>query len=429
MLIQPLQRRLIAIGSTLVLASLAGHVHANSIVIEHATILVDPTTIQRDATVLIRGNTISAVGSSGSGRIRVPKGTRTINARGKIVTAGLIDASSRLGLVEVILEPTSVEGRFASGWNTVHASYHVSDGFNPSSVYIPIARTGGITSAIITPTGGLISGLGAWHSMDGRLPTTTRSPAIAVYASLGNQALGSARGSRGMAIARIRQILDDAKLYAQRKRAFDRNQVRKLVGSRLVLESLLPVIRGTIPFVVRAHRAADIVAAVRLAKEHGVRLIVEGGTEAWRVAQLLAEANVGVILDPTANLPRGFDRIYVRNDAAALLSAAGVTVAISTLGDAANSRTLRQLAGIAVARGMTRPAALAAITTAPAALFGVQNRGTVQAGQIADLVVWSGDPLETSTKVETMLIGGVEQSNRTRQRLLFDRYRAPKTTR
>jgi imidazolonepropionase-like amidohydrolase len=114
--------------------------------------------------------------------------------------------------------------------------------------------------------------------------------------------------------------------------------------------------------------------------------------------------------------------VHVRDDAATVLAAAGVDVALSGLGGASNVRTLRQLAGIAVAQGLSPQAALAAITTVPARLFGL-DRGRIRPGAVADLVVWSGDPFELSTRAEHVIIAGKEQSTRTRQTLLLERYR------
>jgi len=249
-----------------------------------------------------------------------------------------------------------------------------------------------------------------------------KAPA-AMYAALGDAARSSAAGSRGRGFEKLRELLDDAASYARRRRNFERNQTRKFAASRLDLEALQPVLAGRLPLVVRANRSSDILAALRLARTLKLRLIIEGGTEAWLVAKQLAAAKVPVICNPIHNLPWSFERIHVVNDLPARLATAGVRVAISTLGDAANARNLRQLAGIAVARGMTKAQALAAVTTAPADIFGVRNRGRLRAGDAADVVVWSGDPFELSSKVDAIIVGGTPQTTRTRQTRLFERYR------
>jgi len=141
-------------------------------------------------------------------------------------------------------------------------------------------------------------------------------------------------------------------------------------------------------------------------------------------ATILAAAGVPVLVDPTDNLPGNLAAPDVRDDNAALLAKAGVAVAISTLDNPSAARTIRQLAGIAVAQGLPWPKGLAAITEVPAQIYGgAAERGTLERGKIADVVVWSGDPLELTTRAETVIIGGVVQSLATHQTKLLDRYK------
>jgi imidazolonepropionase-like amidohydrolase len=393
---------------------------AGTLAIVGARVYTEPGTVIEGATIVVRDGRVRAIGPN----VSVPAGARRIDATGKVVTAGLIDPSTRLGLVEVDLEESTTDGSFRHGGaDVVHAAYRAVDGYNPRSVAIPVSRAGGVTSAVTAPVGGLVSGMGAWAQLvDDTAGEAILSPAVAMYASLGEDAADAAGGSRAMAVERLRELLSDASEYARRRAAYERNQTRPFAAERLDLVALGPVVEGRIPLVVRAHRSSDIRAALRLGRELGVKLVIEGGTEAWMLAAELAAARVGVILDPTANLPSSFDRVYVRDDAATVLAAAGVDVALSSLGSASNVRMLRQLAGIAVAQGLSPDAALAAITTVPARLFGL-DRGRLRPGAVADLVVWSGDPFELSTRAEHVIIGGKEQSTRTRQSLLFERYR------
>ena len=402
----------------LTLAATSTVTHAQVIAIRNATIEVQPGKTIRHGTLIIRGGKIAYVGTVA----RVPAGARVIDGTNKIVTAGFVDASSRVGLVEVSQVGRTQDGTFGKG---VNAAYRTEDGYNSTSTYIPIARTGGITSVVSAPRGGLVSGTSAWFAMRDRAfgkAAVVKAPA-AMYAALGDAARSSAAGSRGRGFEKLRELLDDAASYARRRRNFERNQTRKFAASRLDLEALQPVLAGRLPLVVRANRSSDILAALRLARTLKLRLIIEGGTEAWLVAKQLAAAKVPVICNPIHNLPWSFERIHVVNDLPARLATAGVRVAISTLGDAANARNLRQLAGIAVARGMTKAQALAAVTTAPADIFGVRNRGRLRAGDAADVVVWSGDPFELSSKVDAIIVGGTPQTTRTRQTRLFERYR------
>ncbi|RMH41674.1 MAG: hypothetical protein D6689_10295 [Deltaproteobacteria bacterium] len=401
---------------------------ADSVVIRNATVYPRPGQRLDGATIVIRDGVVAAVGRD----VKAPAGARVIDATGKVVTAGFVEPYSTVGLVEVPAVRETVEGRHPNEAlpddDEIHAAYRVTDGYNPASVAIPIARTGGITSVVAVPRGGLVAGASAWMSLADAVTVdaVTVRPVAALHAQLGEGALGVARGSRGVAVERLRELLDDAAAYGRNRRAYERNQSRAFTAERLDLEALQPVLRGRTRLVIVADRASDILAAVALAREYKLSIAIAGGAEAWRVADQLAAARVPVILDPTANLPASFDRIYVRDDAPKLLRDAGVAVALSTLGDAAGARTLRQLCGIAVSFGMAWDDALAAVTTVPAAIYGEAGgarRGTIERGAAADLVVWSGDPFELSTRAEHVFIGGVDQSLRTRQTRLLERYR------
>ena len=183
------------------------------------------------------------------------------------------------------------------------------------------------------------------------------------------------------------------------------------------------MLRGQVPLVVRADSESDILAALAIGREFGVRVVIAGGAESWRARKALAEAKVAVILDPTRNLPLDLATLDVRDDTATLLAEAGVPVAISTLGTGSAARTIRQLAGVAVSQGLPWSTALAALTTVPAQIYGVRDRGTITRGAVADLVLWTGDPLELSTRAELVFIGGIEQGTRSHQTRLFERYR------
>jgi imidazolonepropionase-like amidohydrolase len=413
-------RRLVVIAAVAATPVVA---HADTIAIVGATVHTTPGQTIDGATVVIRDGKITAVGAG----IAVPDGATRIDGVGKVVTAGLIESMTRLGLVTVALEPSANDGQLGAtspDGDPVHAAYQVIDAYDGDALTIPVARTGGVTSAVVTPTGGLVAGQSAWFSLarGGTADDAVRAPA-AMHASLGAAAAAASGGSRGRAVEMLRELFDDVAAFAKNRAGYDRNQSRKLTAARLDLEALIPVARGRVPLVVIADSEHDIRAALRLAKQRKLDLVIAGGAEAWKVADALATAKVPVILDPTANLPDDLDAPDVRDDAAAVLAAAGVDVAISVLGDASQVRTLRQLCGNAVAEGLPWAQALAAVTTVPAKIFGAKGRGTVTRGAVADVVVWSGDPFELSTRAEVVIIGGVVQPTETHQTRLRDRYR------
>ena len=188
---------------------------------------------------------------------------------------------------------------------------------------------------------------------------------------------------------------------------------------------------GTIPLVVGADRAADIEALLRLRQAFGIRLVIQGAAEGWLLAKPLAAADVAVIVDPYVYGPGGFGQIQGRADNAALLAEAGVEVILTTQ-SSHNARNLGQMAGNAVRGGMTDADALASITAIPAKVFGLEGRGVVEVGASADLVLWTGDPLELSSHPVRVWINGRDIVLESRQTQLRDAYRVlpgtPKTS-
>ena len=237
-------------------------------------------------------------------------------------------------------------------------------------------------------------------------------------------AAGMTGGTRGGAALRLREVLEDARFWAANRAAFNRGESRELAQSRLDLEALQPVLAGTMPLVVEVQRASDILAVLAIAREFGLRVVILGGAEAWMVADELARARVPVILKPLTNAPASFERLGARFDNAALLHAAGVSVAFTTF-ENHRAFSVLQEAGNAVRFGLPWDAALRAVTLTPAEIYGVDGRtGSIEPGKVANLVVWSDDPFEVSGRAETVVIRGRVVPEWSRQRELFERYRS-----
>jgi imidazolonepropionase-like amidohydrolase len=247
--------------------------------------------------------------------------------------------------------------------------------------------------------------------------------------------VGNARaagvGARGELLGRLRELLDDARAFGRNRLAYERNQSRELAASRRDLEALQPVLAGQLPMLIAADRASDILSALRLRREYGLRIVILGGAEAWQVADRLAAERVPVVTGAMNNIPGGFAALGQRQENAGLLARAGVPVAI--IGNAGggdeeafNVRNLRYEAGNAVAYGMSFDQALRAITLTPAEMFGVADRvGALAPGRDANVVVWSGDPFEFATRAERVFVRGRENTAPSRQDELTQRYRTP----
>ena len=378
-----------------------------------------------NATVVIRDGKIVAVGAN----VSVPDGAQRIDAAGKWVTPGIVNAATTIGLEEISAVPETREAS-ATGHDGVAAAFTVWDGLNPQSVLIPVAREDGVTSAVVLPSGGLISGQAAFINLaEGSAADMVVKSPIAMVAEVGN-AQQANTGARAELLVRLREILEDARTYGRRKADFERAQTRPFAVSRLDLEALQPVVQGRLPLLVNANKASDIQSAIKLARDFDLRLMIAGGAEAWMVADDLAAAKVPVFAGAMNNIPGSFATLGQRQENVGLLRQKGVQVVI--IGNAGggeatgsfNASNVRFEAGNAVAYGMSWDYALRAVTLAPAELFGLADRvGSLQAGRDANIVVWSGDPFEFSTRAEHVFIRGRETSVETRQEQLMQRYK------
>lgn len=369
-------------------------------------------------TVLLEDGRIRAVGRD----VAVPAGARRVDATGKVVTPGLFDSLSRLGLVEVSAVEGTVDATVEEERLTV--AFDVARAVDPRSTLIEISRVEGLTRAVVAPQPGesLIAGRGAIIHLGGPEQYLVRSP-VAVFAVLGERGAELAGGSRGAALALLEEALEDALDYRENREAWERAERRPYALSRLDLEALVPVVRGELPLVVTVHKASDVEAMLDLAKEHRLKLVLAGVAEGWMVAKAIAAAGVPVLVNPISNLPDRFETLGSTLENAARLRKAGVTVAFMS-GDAHNARNLKQGAGNAVAYGLPWEEALAALTIVPARVWGLADRiGSLEPGKEADVVVWDGDPLEVTTFADAVFIRGAEMPMETRHTKLRDRYR------
>ncbi|MDJ0763438.1 MAG: amidohydrolase family protein [Myxococcota bacterium] len=377
-----------------------------------------------NATVVVRDGRIESVESERAEPADIP----VIDGAGKVVTPGLIWARSTLGLVEVSAEQRTSDHRYDG--RAVSPGFRVADAFNPDTYRIPIVREQGITTAIAAPTGQLIYGTGFMFDLvrgndrgfeEGARPKPV--PQIAMFGGISGRAKESQGKTRGGVWLRFREIFDDVKWYKKNRQAYERGQSRELSLKPVHLQALIPVFFGNLPLVLDVHRASDIRAALSFRKEvasqgGALNLIISGGSEAWLVADELARDRIPVMVTPSAQMPSSFDMLRARDDLPALLNSKGVKLIIN-----GSNQSLRQEGGIAVSYGLDRASAIKAMTLTPAELF-EQGReiGSVEPGKRANLVLWSGDPLENITLAERLWIDGKEIDLDNRHQQLAKRY-------
>lgn len=385
----------------------------------------DITAVLADGTIAALGTEIAGLSAPGDGGITWNgRECAYVDGEGKQLSAGLVEAHSTLGLVEIGLEP-GTRHNDAGGDTPVRAHVRVLDGYDPLSSLIPVARREGVTAAVLQPSGGSFSGTAAGV----RLAGVTQSDAVvrdAVGRDVGREAAVRANLAVGASfagrLAHLRSVLSEARNYSRDARGW-----RSGLGTRASappeesLVALVAVLNGELPLIITADRASDLEVLADFAKEQGVRLVIEGAAEGWLVADRLADADIAVVIDPFVYGAGGFEQLHGRKDNGALLSAAEVPVMISTR-SGHSARKLRQLAGNAVRGGMSHEDALAAITAVPAQVYGLGPRGRLTTGQAADVVLWTGDPLEVTSWADAVWIGGVPQTLESRQTRLYDRY-------
>ena len=372
-----------------------------------------------DQRVMLRGERIAAIGPA----LEIPEDAEVIDLQGAIVTPGLVDPASTLGLVELTTgEPSAREGTLGGAdADPIRAALRAADTFDPRALAVPVARREGITSAVVLPYGGVVAGQAAWVSLVDREPVRRDEAALVVSV----HGARSKAGSRSRGFLLLREALEDARLYRApgNRGAYIRRSLRELAPSAKDLEPLARTLEGELKILVQVDRASDILTVLEIARDQKLDAILLGVREGWRVADAIARARVPVIVNPIANLPEDFDSLESREDNAERLRAAGVRVAFMTPGPPTLEGRLRLTAGNAVARGYPRDAALAAITSVPAEIFGMPDEGRLRAGARADLVVWNGDPFEPLTWATRMFIAGRPVDLETRQELLTERYR------
>ena len=395
------------------LAALAVPGFAQDLLVRNATVHTAGAqgTLQ-GADVLVQGGVIRAVGTG----LAVPAGASVVEANGRPLTPALFGGITDIGLEEVSGEAPTVDGELKLDGQPVRPEFDVTLAYNPASVLVPVARVEGIGFTLLAADNGhsFVAGQGGVIRLDGSAdPVGPKALFIRLGASAADLS-GKSRAAQWM-------LLDQMVAEARGRVPADSPHALLTPAGRAVLARFLA---GEGRIVVKVDRAADIRQLLRWAAREKVKIAIAGGAEAWQLAPQLAQARVPVFVDVLANLPGNFDQIGATMRNAALLQAAGVEVGFTQAGDAShNARKVRQLAGNAVANGLPWEAGLAGLTRVPAQAFGVDDRfGTIAVGKSADLVLWSGDPLDVINTAEQVWLGGRAMPMRSRQTELRDRY-------
>ena len=385
-----------------------------------------------NGTVVLDGDRIVAVGGP---ETPVPPGAEIVELGdgGRHVYPGLVAANSVLGLAEIPSVRATLD---ATETGALNPDARALVAVNPDSELLPVTRANGVLAVHVVPAtagGGLVSGRSALVRLDGwTWEEMTVRPTVGLHVFWPSLRLErdprfpkSPEDQQKDMDARRRELRE---VFARARAYAAAGATREGRPTDIRLEAMVPVVRGELPVFVHADEARQITDAVAWAEREKLRLVLVGGADAWRVADLLKARDVPVIVAGTHVLParrwEGFDARYALP---ARLLAAGVRFCVAGEGSdfaAANERNLPYEAAQAAAHGLPRAEALRAVTLYPAQILGAADRlGSLEPGKEATLFVWDGDPLEIATHVSAAYVAGRPVDLSTKQTRLNDKYR------
>ena len=394
-----------------------GSLFAETTLIKNATIYDGVKNIPFEGNILIENGTIKRISSANM------QADFVIDASGMIVTPGIIGTDTNIGIVEI--GALSVTRDDSSDIYSIGFSIH--DAFNPKSTLIPWNRSNGVTSALSLPqnTSSPIGGLGSYFLLDGELDITSNKDIVMI---------GNVGGSSNKSRAETFSVMDDLLSFASsinaRDLSSDSDIADLIEGSPIAdfmelhprdVKALFKLVNDNLPLIISTHRASDILKLIELKEKYSLNLIIKGAQDASLVASQIAESNIPLIINPINNIPDSFDELASNIQMASRLEKKGIDLMFNTP-RSHNFHLVRQGAGVAVANGMSYEAAIKAITSAPANVFNIDQRGEIKTGYFADIVIWDADPLEPSSMPEYVFINGKAIDLTSRSSRLRDRY-------
>ena len=399
--------------------------------IKNATIVTVTKDTIENGVLIIQGEKISAIGRG----ISPSANAEEIDANGLFVYPGMIDASSSLGLSEIGAVAATQDG-YEMGTYNPHIKVTVA--INPHSVHIPITRVNGITSALVVPSGGVISGQCALINLNGWTSDemVVQTP-IAISINFPRmpqenqpwqrettpQEMKKAKEKAEKQIKELKEVFAKAKRYAALWEKYSKSSTPPAPGKDLMLEALIPVIKKELPVIISVNAEKDIKNAIKLVKEVDIKAILQGVNDGWKVADLIKKNNLPCLVGPVLRSPGSKDPYDARYANASVLNKAGVKIAFLTR-SSSDARSLPYHAGFAAAYGLPKEEALKAVTIYPAEIFGVADKlGSLEVGKLANVILTDGDPLEMKTNLKHLFIAGEKISLKSKHTKLYEKFR------
>ena len=392
-------------------------INGESILIKNATIFDGIQSKSFVGNILIKDKKIIQVTSNEI------KGDYVINANKKIVTPGLIAVDTELGIVEI--GALSVTRDDSADFYKI--GFSIYDAFNPNSTLIPWNRSNGITSSLTLPqnTSSPIGGLGSYFVLDGKMQIEGVADTVMI-GRLG----GSYDKSRSETLSIINDLLSFASSISTRQ-VNSEQEISELISSSSIatamelhprdVKALHRLINDNLPLIIKSHRASDLIKLAELKDKYNLNLIIMGAQESALVSEIIANNNIPLIINPIDNIPGSFDELAANITLSRRLEEEGIQIMFNASRDH-NYHLIRQGAGVAVANGMSYGGAIKALTSIPASVFNIKDRGSIKVGNFADIIIWDNDPLEPSSMPEKVFINGESIDLTTRSSRLRDRY-------
>jgi imidazolonepropionase-like amidohydrolase len=381
-------------------------------------------------TILIRDGKIEAIGKD----IAIPAGADIVEAKGWRAYPGMIDGYSFLGLQEITGVNETVDNRETGRMNP---QVRAIEALRYDSMHIPIARSNGITAALVAPAGGVVAGQSVLIKLDG---WTNREMVVKNPAAMqiefpgirgGRGGGGGGFGQRGAAavdtgrlIAELKDLFSKARFYEKRKNYAAKTLALALPEFDETSEFLLPVVKGQMPVMISVHTERDIRAAIQFVREENLKAIFFGAEQGWKVADDLKKAEIPVIVGSLYDMPPvwddGYDQLFLNP---VVMNKAGVKIAFASV-SATVAKDLPYHAAKAAAFGLDKKEALKAVTIYPAEIFGVDKlMGSLEKGKTANIVLSDGDLLETRTNIQKVFIDGKECDLSNRYTELLEKFK------
>jgi len=363
-----------------------------------------------EGVIIIKNGHILEIGAS----VDIPQNAKVIDAKGLFAYPGMIDSYCTLGLSEIGAVRATQDSRETG---KINPQVSAVEALRPDSMHIPISRSNGITTALVAPSGGLVSGKSGLIRLVGWTPEEmiVKSPLLMHIQLPGGERRPSAGSSTSgteqdsKKIKELKDLFHKARYYQKRKVASMKDSQLTLPEFDEQLEFFLPVVNRELPVMISVYTSSGILDVIKFVKEEKIEAIFYGVTEGWKVAKEIKGSGIPVVLSSLYGMPSkwedGYDALY-RNPS--VLSQAGVKIAFSS-SDAALAKDLPYHAAKASAFGLDKREALKAVTLYPAEIFGIADMyGSLEKGKVANIVLADGDLLELRTNIKHVFIDGKE---------------------